>query len=49
LLWQQFGERKQIAFIRKSVYDYNNFVRNLGRIQGTIGVPNGTTETTVSA
>jgi hypothetical protein len=50
LLFHRFGERKQIAFVRKSVHTYDGFMRNLSRIRGTIGEPNGTTEnTTVSA
>jgi hypothetical protein len=31
-LFQRFGQRKQIAYQRVSVHDYDHFLRNIGRI-----------------
>jgi hypothetical protein len=38
LLNDRFGERKKIVYLRTHEYDYQNFVRNLGRIK-QIGEP----------
>ncbi len=40
LLSNRFGERKEIAFTRKSVHSYDGFIRNMSRIgKLTIGEP----------
>jgi hypothetical protein len=46
LLERRFGKRKQIAYLRKSVHDYDKFIRNFGRLNiSKIGEPHGATET----
>lgn len=40
LLFKRFGDRKEIAFTRKSVHSYDGFMRNMGRIKhSVIGEP----------
>jgi hypothetical protein len=47
MLFQRFGNREKIAYQRVSVHNYDNFLRNVGRINN-IGVYYGPAKTTVT-